>query len=150
MRELNFGLSKIHTELNEDLRRSRNCFVQNQKDMVKAPTCLRLYSIRRGAYILRSQGIGSFHEIWRRRTAVGGRRLRTNIDKILISLPVTFLCAHLDIIKGVLSNRTFLLNFCSSHGGYAFMGNKRALSAQDVARRHQQTSYITTSSESEF
>ena len=70
-------VGNTHIELNEDLGRSRNCSVEESKPKGNgtAPNYLRLHSIRRGGYILKSQDIGDFFEIRRRRTAAGGRRL---------------------------------------------------------------------------
>ena len=70
-------VGNTHIELNEDLGRSRNCSVEESKPKGNgtAPNHLRLYSIRRGGYILKIQDNGGFLEIRRRRTAAGGRRL---------------------------------------------------------------------------
>ena len=46
----------------------------------------------------------------------------TNLNKILTSLPATFLCAQLDIAKRCIVESYYPVNFCSSYGGHAFVG----------------------------
>ena len=89
----------------------------------------------------------------RHRTEVAGESVTwwQRLTKTWPSCLFTFLCVHVDIIKRCTVEWHFPFQFLLILWlAYACVRNKRPLSAQDVVRRHQQMSYITTSSESEF
>ena len=84
-----------------------------------------------------------FLEARTRRADTGGRRLSpTDLDWILTSLPSKLRRNH--------RKMSCVNDFSFSHSMMGTRLYKRTLSAQYVVKRHHQTSYITTSSESEF